>query len=351
MAILVVVLAVAFLQPVRVRVASAAVLADALDLPMVRPFAAEVDRQPATFGGVDGDLYDPGSGAPAIVLIPGATPAGTDDARAVALADAMARADRAVFVPELEVYDQDVVRADVDRLVRVAAALADERDAPVVLLGFSFGGSLGLLAAADDHLDDRVALAAVFGAYFDLTGVLQAATTGEGVVDGQVIAWDPAPEADDIVRERLLEMLPVEMRDPVEQALAGERDPATLAGPARAAVELLTNDDPHRTFALVEALPDTVRDRLREVSPSSVAGALDVPVVAMHATDDPAVPYAELLRLEAAVPHARTITVGSFEHVDFRLGAPREWPRVGADLWRVWSFATDVLDAQDTWWP
>ena len=331
-----------------VRWLAAATVADALNLPVARPFAPDVARRQHIAGGVDGDLYDPGSAAaPVVLFVPGATPAGRNDRRVVEVAEAVARSGQMVFVPELEVYGEDVVPEDVDRIVRAATALTSEDRGRVVLVGVSFGGALCLLAAADDRLDDRVALVATFGGYLDLIGVLQAATTGAALVEGERLDWDADPRAEEIVRERLTGLMPPAHRRATERALDGQLDPDDLAPPARAAYELLTNDDPARTFALAAELPASVRDRLATVSPSSVVDRLaEVPIVAMHATDDPVIPYGELVRLGAALPHAQLITVGSFEHVDLDVGSPRAWVRAGADLWRVWRFTTAVLGAQ-----
>lgn len=343
--VLAVVLAGLLAPPVRLRLTAAATVADALGLPVLRPMAASVQRRATEVGGVQGDLYDPGGSAPAVILVPGATPAGIRDERVVRAARALARSGPAVFVPELDVYDHDLVRSDVDRIVRAAQVLSRGSRGPVVLMGTSFGGSLCLLAAAEPHLGGRVALVATFGAYFDLVGVAQAATTGVSVVGGDRIPWEADPRADEIVRDRLIGLLPPSQQPALRGALAGDLQPDDLAAGARAVHALLTNRDPRRTFALAQRLPDRIRDRLEGVSPASVADRLTAPVVAMHSTDDPAVPYGELLRLGRAVPHARLLTVDSFSHVDLRATSPSSWLRAADDLRTVLRFATAVLSA------
>lgn len=332
--------------PVRVRAVAATTVADALDLPVVRPAAPEVTREPTRLGGVEGDLYEVGGDAPAVVLIPGAAPRGIDDPRIVRLAEAVARAGRTVFVPQLEVYEQTLVTADVDRIVAVTRALTGHGRGPAVLVGTSFGGSLGLLAAADERLAGRVALVATFGAYADLVGVVQAVTTGTSLVGGRSIPWEePHPDAPEVVREQLVSLLPPGDRRELRRLLDGELDPAEAGATARLAHELLTNEQPARTRALVRRLPATVRQRLAEVSPVTVADDLDVPVVAMHSVRDPAIPVGELRRLEAALPHARIIVLERFDHVGLELDGPRDVIAALGDLRRVWRFATEVLAA------
>ena len=335
------------LPPVQAGASAAFTVAEGFGHSVPRPFAPEITRSRTSLGGVGGALYEPdGSPGPTILLAPGAAPAGTEDPRVVEVAHAISRSGRGVFIPDLEVYGEDLVPADVERIVRVAASMSETAGVPVVLVGVSFGGALSLLAAADPQLDGRVALVATFGAYFDLVGVLQAATTGASLVDGERIPWDLDPRAETIAQERITDLVPEPFGSQLGEALDGDRDPATLDPPVRAAYELLTNDDPARTFALAEQLPAQVRARLNAVSPSSVADKLaDVPIAAMHAINDPVIPYGELRRIEVALPHARLMTLESFDHVDVDESSAGDWLRMLDDLRHVWRFTAAILEA------
>lgn len=348
-ALVVVLLLGVFLPPVRTRLVAGVTLADALGVGVPRPLAASVERRRTAVGGVTGDLYTPGSGGPSVVVVPGATRAGARDARVVRLARALAGSRREVFVPVLDVYRRELLPADVDRIVRAATALADW--GRVTVLGFSFGGSLALLAAADRGLEGRLALVATFGAYTDLVGVVQAATTGVSLVGGRRIPWPAHPRAEEIVREHLVGLLPAAQRDPLRRALDGRGDPEGLPAAARSAYRLLTHRDPARTGALAAGLPVGVRRRLAEMSPSSVLHRITVPVIAMHAVDDPVIPYGELLRLGAALPEARLLTTDGFQHVDLDLSSPASWWRALDDLATAWRFTTALLEAQGGRWP
>lgn len=70
-------------------------------------------------------------------------------------------------------------------------------------------------------------------------------------------------------------------------------------------------------------------------------------MLAAHSRDDPAVPYAELLRLERILPHSRTLTVDSFSHVD--LDVDGEPGALVGDVATAWSFLRRVLAAQEDW--
>ncbi|MGH3650042.1 MAG: hypothetical protein ACRDU9_04975, partial [Acidimicrobiia bacterium] len=178
---------------------------------------------------------------------------------------------------------------------------------------------------------------------YDLEGVIQAVTTGGSLVDGRFIPWEAHPLAEAILTARIVELLPVEVRDPLLAAVDGRSEPDGLPPNARALHDLLVNEDPARTAELVMELSPPLRSLIETFSPSSVSNRIDVPFLAMHSTDDPIVPYGELLRLEHEMPAAQTLTVEVFKHVDFNPRSLSEWRSVAPDLLRIWQFTTWIL--------
>jgi pimeloyl-ACP methyl ester carboxylesterase len=320
----------------------------ALDLPVPRPLAADVDRELTTVGDVDGHLYRSVDGAPPVLLVPGATPAGIHDRRVDQVARSLGAARRTVFVPDLALYEEELERADVLRLVDASTGLLEETGhEQIVLVGISYGGSMALLAAAEERIADVVDTVAVFGAYTDLIGVVQAITTGVSLVDGETYPWDGHPDAEDVLRERIVELLAPDHRDLLHAALAGEIDPEDLPGPADTFHELLVNTDPTETFPIAERLPQAVRARLGRLSPAAQLEDVAAEIVAIHATDDPLVPYGEGVRLVAHRPDATLLPLTTFGHVEVDPTAPRTWLDSAADLARVWRFTARVVGAQE----
>ena len=348
--VLLVVVVVALVPPVWARAVAFTTLADGLDLAVPRPFAAEIERDVGDAGGVEVDRYGPAGWSDAVqlpqvvVVVPGATPSGRQDSRVVALAEAIARAGRVVVVPELEVYSEELVPADIDRIGRVVTAFEADHGR-VVLAGVSFGGSLSLVAAADPTVSRKVSLVATFGAYADLGGVVQAATTGVSLVDGATFPWDGDPRAAAVVRDQLLGLLEDDQAVRVAQALESDVDPTTLPDELRAVHDLLSNDDPARTPELLEQAPDVVRDRIEEVSPAQAGADLEVPVIALHAIDDPVIPYGELVRLGSVYPHADRVTLTTFDHVGVDDQVDPGWWVTVQDLWRATEFVSRILTA------
>jgi hypothetical protein len=324
-----------------------ALLAEAVGAQLPRPFAPEVRRREVTLDGVAGHLYVPDRPSPPIVLVLGAAPRGPDDPRAVRLARSVARAGRVVFAPRLALAGRRFDDTDLDRIVRSVLALdrLPLTTGPAVMLGISYGGSYALVASSDPRLAGRVAQVAVFGAYFDLVGVIQAVTTGVSLVEGRAVPWDEAPSARAILEEYAARLAPEEGRQELRAVLDGHGVPGALDPGARAVYELLANRDPARTDDLVAELSPDARGLLARFSPASVADRISVPVIALHSTDDPAVPYGEALRLASHLVQTRLITVRSFRHVDLQTATG--WSGLLADLWDAWRFASWLLDAQE----
>jgi dienelactone hydrolase len=344
-----VVLGAAQLPAVQARVKAVGVLVEAVGGRFPRPFAPEVRRADLSIDGVSGALYVPSRPAPAVVLVLGAAPGGPDDPRAVRLATALARAGRVVFAPRLSLAARRFDTEDLDRIVRAVLALDAHpvTTGPTALLGISYGGSFSLVASTDPRLRDRLAVVAVFGAYFDLAGVIQAASTGRSLVAGRELPWDGHPMAREVLEHHAVDLAPEGSREELRRVLDGHGDPSSLASGARAVHALLANRDPARTEALVAALSPAARARLRRFSPSSVSGQISAPVLAMHSTDDPAVPYGELVRLRLALPAARVVTVGSFRHVDLRGDKGGGPLGMASDLLDAWRFTSWFLEAQE----
>ena len=340
--------AAGFLPPVQARVKALAVLAESVGIDFPRPFAADFQRSDVSLDGVTGHLYAPERPSPPIILLPGAAPLGKDDPRAVRLARSLARAGRTVFIPDLTLYERRFDPEDLDRIVRAALALDSHpaASASVTLLGISYGGSLALVAAADERLEGRLAQVATFGAYWDLVGVIQAVTTGTSLVGGTRVAWEGHPAARAILEEAIVALIPEQDRRVLRAALATS-DAEELPAEARAIFDLLRNADPERTPELAARVPAVLRDILQGFSPASVQSRLHVPVVALHSTNDPAVPYGELIRLRAALPEARTLTVSSFRHVDPSSPSSGGWGSLVADAWDAWRFTSWILAAQE----
>src|SRR5439155_1642259 len=204
----------------RARAKAVPVLARSVGLAFPRPFARRISvRTVRPAPGLVGDLYWPGR-APAIVLSPGAAPQGKDDPRLVRVARSLAGANRAVFVPQLDLRHQTFDPADVERLVESVRYLRRTDGGPVGMVGISYGGSFCLLAAEDPTIAGRVAFVAAFGSFDRLIDVVQGITTGATTSTGLVVSWHTVPEATTILRRAAVGLAPADHRAALESALA-----------------------------------------------------------------------------------------------------------------------------------
>lgn len=323
----------------RARAKAIGVIADATGFDFPRPVARSVDVQRSRLASdVVGDMYVGGEDAPVILFVPGATRRGLKDPRVVDAATALASANRRVFVPELALYDRTFQRSDIDRLGRAIAHLSS--DAPIGIVGFSYGGSFALIAAGETGGAD-VSYIATFGAYFDLVNLIQAVTTGATILDEEEVAFDTVPEAREILTHAALRLAPEPVADELERAV-GARDPSLLPPQARPIYDLLVNRDPRKTPRLVAALPEDFKQTLAEFSPSNHVDRLQAPVFIMQSKKDVATPWTEAELLADAVQDARVVTLEHFSHVD-----PPDLEGWVSDGPKTWTFVSWILAAQE----
>lgn len=258
------------------------------------------------------DLYLPPAGpSPGIVLVLGAVTEGRRYALLETAARTVAACGFATLVPELGRLRRLILGEDaLDDLVEAALALPRHdavTDAPVGLIGFSLGGSLAMLAAADPRLRGRVSCVASIGAYFRLTDMLTAATCGYAGPDGERMTL-AAPSVFSVAAT-LAAGLAAEDREILQDAI--DRDPekplealsrleaASLGPRGRQVLSLLANRDPSAVPELARELDGGGR-LIERLSPESVVGAIQAPAWMFHDERDRHVPFSQFRALREA---------------------------------------------------
>lgn len=264
------------------------------------------------------DLYLPGREGKhgGLVMVPGFTEFGKDDARVVWLARNLARIGFVVLVPDLPGLRSWRAReADVDDMVdsfRYLATLSPEmRLDRLGLMGFSYGAGPTVIAAADPAIADQVRFVISFGGYFDLVDVIRFVTTGHFAWQGHRGYLPPSPHA----RGRFLLANLDLVQEAKDQEILGAAGKALAGGDWRAGVctdglspwgaalyALLVNTDPEQVGVLIGRLDPRIRKRIAYLSPSRVIGRLQAHLVIIHGLEDDYIPYSESLRLAAAAP-------------------------------------------------
>jgi len=250
---------------------------------------------------------------PGLVLVHGLSPAGKDEARLREAAVLLARSGWAVAVPTVD--GLTVLRLRPDDAAAVSASVRALRAAGyprAAVLGVSLGAGPALLAAADPAVAGSVSAVLALGGYARAVELLRYTLTGAyalGDLSG---------------------------RAPVQEAAIAQFARANAELVDAEGARLVDNRDPAAFDRLVDALPRSTRELLDALSPERALAGLRAPLFLIHGRQDPAVPFTESLRLEAAARAAgrpvRAAIVGAVGHVE----AGR---RAGdlADLARLWA--------------
>jgi len=209
-----------------------------------------------------------------------------------------------------------VLRLRPEDALPVSATVRALRDAGYqrpALLAISLGAGPALLAAADPDTAGSLSAVLAFGGYASAVELLRYTLTGSyafGGVSGRAAIHG----------------------DAIAQFARANAELVDEAGR-----QLVDNRDPARFDALAAALPAKTRALLDALSPGPMVGRLRAPLFLIHGREDPAVPFTESLRLEAAARRAgrpvRLEIVGGIGHVD------PGWGAGVVTLLRLWSAA------------
>lgn len=277
---------------------------------------------------------------PAWVVLHGLTYRGRHHPSLERFARAVAASGALVFVPEIPEW----------RRLRVAPALtaatirsailalnrrADAAEGRTGLLGFSFGATQGLIAAADPALKDQVQGLAAWGGYCDLFNLFRFGIAGEFELDGVTQRCEPDPYGRWIMGANYLTRVPGHsgytalasaleqlahdagrrgtaawdpVYDPLKARLRADLPPAqrelfdVFAPPAGQQVPGLERA---REFAHELAAAALKADPL--LDPGPFLPAVPLRTLLAHGKDDRLVPYTETMRLARAIPAERRV--------------------------------------------
>lgn len=329
------VLVVLVSHPVRVAILAIALLPSAIQaLPFdpLAQFTPVPDRETLSFpyeaGTVEADVYSPNRGGRhgALILLLGARPVPKDDPILVRFAEGLGRTGLVVMIPASSgLVAGQVTLAEVDAVAREVDLLRAREDvdpARIGILGFSVGGSVAVLSAADPRLAGKLVLVNAFGSYNDTTDLVRAASTRSLKYAGVDQPWEPHPVTLWVIARQLVDTLP----DPTDQDVldrlylqgddSAREDVAQMTTAGKAALGLLGGLSPADTEAALAQLPTASLQRLREVSPSTVLDRVNTRLFIMHDVGDHYIPYTESQRMAAGTPAATLERFAQFDLFD-----------------------------------
>jgi hypothetical protein len=288
-------------------------------------------------GTVEADLFHPRADGRrgAIVLLLGAGDVPRSDL-AVHFAGALARLGVVTLLPQssgmlaerLTFEEVDAIRASLALL----ATQADVDTARVGLVGLSASGGLGIVAAGQPDLRDRIRFVNSFGSYYDTRSLLVDVASHSVDVGGSVRPWEPEARTVDVIALAL--------------GGAGIRDqllPGTMGG-AGMREQLLRGTTREQATSLVSNLPPSVAQALASVSPSAYLSEVRAHLYLMHDVDDSFIPFTESRQFVAQAPRGivqRHTEFAIFAHVI--PDRPVPWQTFLPDIWRLFWHVHAVL--------
>jgi dienelactone hydrolase len=273
-------------------------------------------------------------GLPGVVLVHGVHRKGMMEPRLERFARAVANAGVVVLVPEIsELSDYHVSPRSIET---VGASIKTLRSrigrSQVGLMGFSFGGGVALLSAADSRFADDVAFVVAVGAHDDLgrvsrffaTNEIEEASGGTKSLHAHdygamVLVYahiedffpaDDVPAAKDAIRHWLWD----------ERAEARESAKA-LSPSSQERIEKLFKADVASIKTELLAEVDRRANDMEKVSPHGHLTGLHANVYLLHGEGDAVIPATETLWLAKDVPagHVRSVLVTpAIEHVELK---------------------------------
>jgi acetyl esterase/lipase len=311
-----------------------------------RPGSRPVQREETSYERegerLGASVYSPGGAGKRAgwVVLHGLTVPGRDHPSLERFARALAATGCIVMVPDIPEWRGlrvaaaitiPTIRAAIRRLAELPQVDAER----VGLLGFSFGATQAIVAAADPSLDGVLRGLAAWGGYRDLQRLFRFGITGEHELDGVAYQLDPDPYGRWIMGSNYLTGIPgFEDYQDVSAALrelameSGRRrvyawDPSydPMKQSLRTEIDR-THREVYDLFAPLAGRPVHDLPRAHEIArelanaalraeplldPGPALAALRTRILVAHGRDDRLVPFTESLRLAREVPAPRLV--------------------------------------------
>ncbi|HEX6372270.1 MAG TPA: hypothetical protein VF006_25350 [Longimicrobium sp.] len=322
----------------------------------VRDRAASV-REEETYIEVDGErreatLYLPRRPrpAPGWVVLHGLTVPGRRHKAMTRFVRSLAASGAAVLVPDVPAWrelrlDLDAARASIVAGARHLAQRPEVRPGGVGAVGFSFGATHALMAAADPEVQRDLRAVVSFGGYCDVRRMVRCTFTGEHEWEGEGHTVDPDPYGRWILAANFITAVPglegmEDVRaaahelaleagrrgvmawdaeyDAMKRELRGRLSPEgaevwDLLAPPTGTVPA----DLEAARRLADAMGAAMMERFPGLDPQPHLPALRGRIILSHGRADRLIPYTETLRLQTLLPSAvrPSVTItGLFAH-------------------------------------
>jgi len=275
----------------------------------------------ASAGAVAVDIYRPpdGDAHGALVMAIGAADRIRDHPGVVRLSKAVSRAGIVVVVPDMyyPIKDQETLPRDVRELTGAFSSNVEGMVATidwlrsqdyvdpekVGVVGFSAGGGIALMAAADPSISNDIDFVVTLGTYYDMVDLISAITTNSVTYDGQTAPWEPRLKAVRLMYSSIFSFLPEAGDREILERIYIEEDAAALSQVPRLSEkgrelhEAFASSDRERLLALWRELSPGDVAVLEGISPSTYVTDLHTDLYILSDRTDDYIPHVESLRL------------------------------------------------------
>lgn len=288
--------------------------------------------------------------APGWVVLHGLTVPGRHHRAMTRFVRSLAASGAAVLVPDVPAWrelrlDLDAARDSIIAGARYLAGRPEVRPGGVGAVGFSFGATHALMAAADPEVQRDLRAVVAFGGYCDVRRMVRCTFTGEHDWEGAGHAIDPDPYGRWILAANFLTHVPgmegmEDVRaaahalaleagrrgvmawdaeyDALKREIRGRLSPAgaqvwDLLAPPTGAVPA----DLDAARRLADAMAEAMIQRFPGLDPQALLPAIRGRIILSHGRADRLIPYTETLRLQTQLPRAANPSVtitGLFAH-------------------------------------
>jgi dienelactone hydrolase len=277
---------------------------------------------------------------------------GIDEPRMIAFAQAMAASGLNVVTPELpDIKDYRISERSIQVIGASAKWFAQQRGAPVGVMGLSFSGGLALVAAADAQYAPSMRFVFAVGSQGSMTRVADYYGTGRALRPDGTTELLAAHEYGPLVLEyeHVEEFVPAADVEPIRAVLRAHlyedkpaEDDATklLTPPQSVEAKSLMNAASASTRTLLQLSSTKHTADMLALSPDAHLSSLTVPVFLLHGEADNIIPAAETLwmasQLKAETLRAALVSP-MLSHLDMEK-QPGVW-----DEWKLVHFMALVL--------
>ena len=246
---------------------------------------------------------------PAVILYHGATPHGEKHETMNMLAVNLARMGMRVYLPELPLLKQALVREEtIPRMKLVYSLITSRKEVRkdrILLAGVSFAGGLALKAGADPEINPTAIMC--YGSYYDLESALRYFLTGRARFGEITVNVRPHDYARAVLFWNYLDQMELDLdmhrlRECMYLFITDEHDKAwALAGSFGEGEQSFANmafdpDDESGMHVAEQILPK-IRNQLQSISPKYFIDQIASPVFLVHGIQDIMIPYTETLAL------------------------------------------------------